>query len=288
MAQFKTHCYEIKLLTNMHTGSGDANNGIIDKLVQRDPITNYPTIHASSLKGALREYFAKEKGMGEKNGFILHVFGSDPKEKVGLKNGEYRFFSADLFLLPVRSSLQQFYLATEPKIAKSLKNKLELLGISDKETNNLLAKLGELALQKENNGTTGTESDKPFIYTGMDGTMLEDCEATLKQGAPDNIKELDALYENKLALFSNSNFDSLATNLPVIARNNLENGKSQNLWYEEIVPHQTRFLTFVSVPQTNGGDSYFEQFNEGLTESVIQVGANSSIGYGMCHFTKLT
>ena len=49
--------YFIQCITNLHVGSGDANYGIVDKLVQRDTVYNYPTIHASSLKGALREHF---------------------------------------------------------------------------------------------------------------------------------------------------------------------------------------------------------------------------------------
>lgn len=32
--------YFIQCITNMHVGSGDANYGIVDKLVQRDPVTN--------------------------------------------------------------------------------------------------------------------------------------------------------------------------------------------------------------------------------------------------------
>jgi CRISPR-associated protein Cmr4 len=277
MAQFKTYCYEIKLLSNMHVGSGDANYGIIDKLVQRDPVTQYPIVHASSLKGALREFFAKEKGMDEKNDpFILCVFGSDPKEKVNLKNGDYRFFSADLFLLPVRSSHQQYYLATNPKIAENFVDKLKLLGIKDEEINDLPQKLTALSNTKV--------SKKPIIFEGDDKTMLEDYEVALQSAVDAEINTLNEKYNKKLALFG-ENFSELTDNLPVIARNQLESGKSENLWYEEIVPHQSRFITFISVP--TGVENFFETFNKELTSSLIQVGANGSIGYGLCKFTLL-
>jgi len=59
------------------------------------------------------------------------------------------------------------------------------------------------------------------------------------------------------------------------------------LWYEEIVPHQSRFITFVSVPEVEGVENYFEVFNNELTNSLVQVGANGSIGYGLCRFELL-
>jgi CRISPR-associated protein Cmr4 len=278
MAHFKTYCYEIKLLSNMHVGSGDANYGIIDKLVQRDPVTQYPIVHASSLKGALREFLTKEKDRTDDDEFVLYVFGSDPKEKVNLKNGEYRFFSADLFLLPVRSSHQQFYLATNPKIAENFVDKFELLGIEDSNCNNLLKNLKGLTLIQT--------SDNPIIFEGNDKTILEDYEVVLQTDASEEIKKLNEKYDKKLALFG-ENFNELTANLPVIARNQLESGRSENLWYEEIVPHQSRFITFVSVPEVAEVENYFQKFNKELTSSLIQIGANGSIGYGLCKFTLL-
>ena len=57
MANLISKGFVLNFQTNLHAGSGDANYGIIDKLVQREPATNRPIIHSSSLKGALREYF---------------------------------------------------------------------------------------------------------------------------------------------------------------------------------------------------------------------------------------
>jgi len=278
MAQFKTYCYEIKLLSNMHVGSGDATYGIIDKLVQRDPVTKYPIVHASSLKGALREFFTKEKGRTDRDDSILYIFGSDPKEKEKLRNGEYRFFSADLFLLPVRSSHQQYYLATNPKIVENFAGKLNLLGIKDEEIDNLPQKL--TALSKTEVGKN------PVIFEGDAKTILEDYEVVLKSDEAKEIMALNGKYDKKLALFG-ENFKELSENLPVIARNQLENGKSENLWYEEIVPHQSRFITFVSVPEVTEVENYFGTFNRELTSSLVQIGANGSIGYGLCKFELL-
>ena len=300
MAKFITYCYEIKLLSNMHVGSGDATFGIIDKLVQRDPVTQYPTIHASSLKGALREFFTKEKGHADivyKDGkeeektdpFILCVFGSNPKEKEKLKNGEFRFFSADLFLLPVRSSHRQFYLATKPEIAGNLVEKFNFLEAT--KNNTLFEGLDVLSKIKIDetlkNDEKGKEQDvKFFIIDGDEKTILEDYTATQLKNKLPEIIALDNKYDNKLAIFGEK-FGELAQNLPVIARNNLDDGRSVNLWYEEVVPHQTRFITFVSIPDTDDAKKHFEVFKNELKNSIVQIGANSSIGYGLCEFKLL-
>jgi Uncharacterized protein predicted to be involved in DNA repair (RAMP superfamily) len=67
--------------------------------------------------------------------------------------------------------------------------------------------------------------------------------------------------------------------LPIIARNVLENGESKNLWYEQVIPAETIFYTFIQSPS-----GVLE--NE-LDDKIVQIGANATIGYGYCKFTKL-
>ena len=78
---------------------------------------------------------------------------------------------------------------------------------------------------------------------------------------------------------SNEDFEQL----PVIARNKLDNGKSENLWYEEVVPAESRFVFFVSYDN----EEIFAKFDKIIQEKVIQIGANGSIGYGFCKITNL-
>lgn len=72
--------------------------------------------------------------------------------------------------------------------------------------------------------------------------------------------------------------------LPVIARNKLNNGKSQNLWYEEVVPSESCFVFFVSYPEQRED---FEEFNKYLDGQLVQIGANGSVGYGFCNISRL-
>ena len=85
-----------------------------------------------------------------------------------------------------------------------------------------------------------------------------------------NLEEDDQLYTH-------------LEHLPVIARNKLEDGKSENLWYEEVVPAESRFVFFVSYDN----EEIFKEFDEIIQKELIQIGANGSIGYGFCKITKV-
>jgi len=83
-----------------------------------------------------------------------------------------------------------------------------------------------------------------------------------------------------LVLFDEESFKQI--DLPVIARNALdEDGISQNLWYEEVVPKHTRFFFCIGKPDSKGFENRFE--NEG---GIVQFGANKSIGYGFSRVKK--
>lgn len=67
--------------------------------------------------------------------------------------------------------------------------------------------------------------------------------------------------------------------LPIIARNCLENGESKNLWYEQVLPRETVLGTLLLSGE--------ETFANVLNGKVIQIGANATIGYGYCEFIQL-
>lgn len=71
--------------------------------------------------------------------------------------------------------------------------------------------------------------------------------------------------------------------MPVLARNQLENGKSKNLWYEEIVPHNSIFYFFALADSKE----LLDDFANVIKDKVIQFGNNASIGYGLCRVTKV-
>lgn len=262
-----TQVYLIQCITNLHVGSGDANYGIVDKLVQRDTVYNYPTIHASSLKGALREYFEKKwvNDIDEVNA----IFGKKTNNDIDAESGNCNFLNADLVALPVRCTHKQFALTLCPQNIEFVNEKTKLL------TDKTIIKVPTI----ENKLFTNDEVSE--IYLENDKTIEKANYTSLFE---DNIKQLSG-FNNQYAIVKNEIFDNYAKDLPVIARNRLD--KNKNLWYEEVVPHQTVFITYF-IPNTLMDITIFDEFEKELSKGTFQIGANSSVGYGLCKFHKLT
>lgn len=85
---------------------------------------------------------------------------------------------------------------------------------------------------------------------------------------------------------SNQEFIDLCSddNLPIIARNVLENGESKNLWYEQVVPSEAVFYTLID-DTLDEESTMAKKISE--ENAIVQIGANATIGYGYCKFTNL-
>lgn len=267
----RTDLYTITTLSNLHVGSGDINFDIIDNQVQRDAITTLPNINSSSLKGAFREAFDKE---GSK-GLINYIFEGEDEHATGA----YSFFEASLLTRPLRSNVKFYFNAICPSVIKSFLGTIENFEINFDETlKQELLKLSKLKVEKQ----------KPLIFENLQNVQLED--DTAKYENFDISKLKDFLGED-LALLEDSDFRELS--LPVLARNYLVNGVSKNLWYEEVVPKQSKFFFCISKP-TNLDEKDKAQKIDGFenrfsTEgSKIQFGANKSIGYGFSKVVKVS
>jgi len=272
----KFELYKIETLTNLHVGSGDTTMDIVDNQVQKDPIEQLPNINSSSLKGAFREHF---ENLGDSKILIDYIFGPDNDNENNHQSGAYSFLEAQLLTRPVRSNNKPYYSATSPETIKKLLETIEELNIEfDDELKEALEALSNL------NPSVG----EPLIFDNSQNTILEDLEAANSNHNVDSLKEF--LGEN-LTLFNHKDFKELE--LPVIARNKLDNGKSVNLWYEEIVPKKSTFFFAIGKPQNIDPNDYekkikgFEsRFNKDGHQ--IQIGANKSIGYGICNIQKVS
>ncbi len=263
-----TQLFIITAQTNLHVGSGDSNYGIIDNLVQRDTLTELPHIHASSLKGALREYY--EEVAEDKNKAVT-IFGSDPSNKEKAQKGSHNFFEAHLLVMPVASNVGNFFRATTRERINNLINVVTKMGGSI--TASQFDALKKLEVKR----------DHPVVFIEeLDGHEKEvylgdfPADKIAKVAYPENI------LGNRLAIFHEDDFKTLCNDehLPVIARNQLENGVSQNLWYEQIVPRESRFFMMIQQPDNT--------FSMSIKDKVIQIGANATVGYGYCEFKTLS
>jgi len=273
----KTDLYIIETLTNTHVGSGDINFDIIDNQVQRDSITGLPTINSSSLKGAFRELF-EEKEAGKLVKFIFGGNREEDKETNDTTHGNYNFFSANLLTMPVRSNKKFYFNAISNGVIKELLETIENFDIKiDEELVSSLKNLLEI------------DTINPVIFENINDCIIEDFDnLSIQNSLNETIKNF--LGED-IVLFNDKDFKKLS--LPVIARNKLENGESQNLWYEEVVPKKSKFYFCIGKPDNLAEydkkekiDGFERRFdNEG---DKVQFGANKSIGYGYSLVKKVS
>lgn len=262
----------ISAKSNLHVGNENTSNyGIIDKSVQRDALTNLPCINSSSLKGAVNEYFAHKKETID-GAILQQIFGSNKRDKnADTQKGEAVFFDAQLLSIPVQSDKKLFYRATCPSVIMRMLERLKLFGIQ-------LAAESEL----KEVGLLSVEAGRPLIYDGGNDVQVGEYKAVMSTSKPDCIIALEQLVGTDIVLFNDTDFKMICEdeNLPIIARNCLENGESKNLWYEQILPQETSFYTVIL------GDAS-QALNTQLSGQIVQIGANATIGYGYCKFKTI-
>lgn len=265
--------YLIRAISNLHVGSGEGDFSVVDKQVQRDAKTEIPIIHASGIKGALREamtYHADNDRIQLQK--VESIFGGNPADRSKIRQGRYNFFEGQLIGLPARSSHDFFYIATCPMILESLKNSFALFGAAHKKKQQLeqlikQASSGEFYFGKNQQEKIQLEDSWSLEYNGFD---IDD--------------SLAELFGDRIAVLGNDHFKRLVKELPIIARNYLKNGVSSNLWYEEYVPREARFITMVSREENE------DYLNDFLTaqDHLVQIGANATVGYGLCSFKMIS
>jgi len=259
--------YKITTKSNTHVGSGQNNYGIVDNIVQKDYLTEFPCINSTSLKGALREYV--EEIIKDDN-LATTIFGSKPTEKDNskLSQGSHYFHQAFLLSFPMRSNTTQFFNATCPLILQDVKLALETC---NKETNkDLIYEIDELLkiTIEPNNPISDTKPDAIIEKHGIKTNKTEiSFSANLK-----------SIFGNPLIIMHNDTFQEIVKKLPIITRNQLENGQSANLFYEEVVPRETRFGFLLAANSINDRFDAIKSF---------QIGANATVGYGYCSLNKI-
>ncbi|MEM7571693.1 MAG: type III-B CRISPR module RAMP protein Cmr4 [Bacteroidota bacterium] len=278
--------YTIHCRSNLHAGAGDQSFGIIDKHVQRDPTTRLPTIFSSSLKGSLREKASAvftAQAPGKEDPRIVEIFGSDNAKGAAksLRQGAVYLSDAYLLGLPIRSTDQLFYVATCPELLA------DFLATAAKA----VAAENLTQLQKFMDQLKGNfpEEGKPLANypAQLSKVYLEDLAAARLEL---DAAALSPLLGPRVALLHVNDFARLAEDLPTVARNRLDNGISENLWYEEIVARETRF--YCTVGEAPGGlpnSTALQQLDTLIkaNSSRVQIGANATIGYGQTVWTKL-
>lgn len=249
--------YKIECLTNLHVGSGDINYNIVDNEVEKDPVTGMPMIHASGIKGAIKDY-AKNDNIDDD--IINKIFGSKGNDNTS-GEGTHKFFDAHLIARPMRVSgsndIASIPIITQPSINSFVE---------------FLSMFGENTYE----GAMITESldfnNKSFLCNVKNLSVEGEATGVIELENVEAIKKI--VGKNFAIAKSYEGYD-----LPVVARNALENGISKNLWYEEVVPHGSIFYFAIMSPADDN--------NLDLDGKIIQFGGNASIGCGYTKVTKL-
>jgi CRISPR/Cas system CMR subunit Cmr4 (Cas7 group RAMP superfamily) len=168
-----------------------------------------------------------------------------------MQQGAFRFFEARTIQFPVRGlDNEPYYLASSEAAIKLFNDTAAGLG----------AKVS-ISLAKESD-TVLTEFGKLQRYRDASGAF-----------------QPFVLADSKV-------FEDILNHLPVIARNSLDNGQSENLWYEEVLPRESRLYFSVLAPDTGTVD-FETAFNKHLQGKTVQIGANATVGYGYCKISKI-
>jgi CRISPR-associated protein Cmr4 len=259
--------YSIITKTNTHVGSGQTNSGIVDNVVQRDLVNLFPTIQSTSLKGALKEWL--KSGLGKQKE-SEEIFGTEDKNNN--KQATHYVFPANLLSFPMRSNKHFYFNVTCPFIIEELQKHLNLFGITDYD-NDLIALAASNPLK-----------DKPISLDNKEGVIIEKHSIkTVSCNGSNYTESIKKLFGDNLVIMHNDDFKTITKRLPVITRNQLENGKSENLFYEEIVPREAYFTFLIGFKSTE--TTLFDTVID--ANKLFQVGANATVGYGFCELNKI-
>jgi CRISPR-associated RAMP protein, cmr4 family len=277
-----TKIFEVKCITNLHIGTSGSAYGVIKNEVEKDVVLNTPLLPASGIKGALRDFWRQNNKKYQEK-----IFGSDPSEQNEGSKGKCKFLNGQMILRPMRVSLgdYSYCLVTTPDLIRTMLDTFRDFGVKtyrgistnvlDKEDflKNIFNEIDVVGKVYYKGGTIKEiegysvssynieNSESKDVISGI-FTML----SYIAQGVP-------------VAIMKSEVFQMI--DLPIVARNHLIDGKSNNLWYEELVPHQSRFY-FITLWEGNDGDNIYKYIIDEIPKIPISFGGNNSIGNGYC------
>lgn len=265
----KALLYRMKCLTNMHVGSGDVAYTIIDNEIEKDAVlNNVAVIHPSGVKGAVKYFFVNQR---IDLNIIDYIFGKEvetgevEREKKQKKTvpGKYKFMGATLMARPLRVSdgRVSYVLAVSEELINYQLELFRALGISHIDGIDIT------------NMRVPTPKCPVMVSNTYEFKAVEGIESKPYEDKKTRVL-LEKLIGPSFAVLENKFWKE--QEYPMIARNCLnDQGISENLWYEEIVPHESIFY-FPVLADNN----YIDEFKNTM-ENIIQFGANASLGYGL-------
>jgi CRISPR-associated protein Cmr4 len=282
--------------TPLHPGTGQST-GVIDLPVQRERHTRHPVIQASSLKGSLKSFAMSKAGNSSNTEReiwkkkIAAVFGP---EEGDLHGGALTVMEARLLAFPVRSLQAPFFWITCPLILQRLQRDLAAAGYQNG--------LEGISFETdEGKAWYNVDVEQPLILEDLtfekcgDATQVADWLAKKIFPYEGPYKFYNERFKKYLVILSDKDFAYLAENATAVnARIVLDDKKiSQNLWYEESLPPDCLFYTWLlALNPRDDNQSGLKDSNEvlsfvakELSLQYLQVGGNETVGQGWCYIS---
>jgi CRISPR-associated RAMP protein, cmr4 family len=270
-----TKIFEVKCITNLHIGTSGSAYGVIKNEVEKDVVLNTPLLPASGIKGALRDFWRQNNKDYQKE-----IFGSDPNEQNEGTKGKCKFLNGQMILRPMRVSLgdYSYCLVTTPDLIRTMLDTFRDFGVKTYRGISISDFNSESAFDNifDREGIHGLVYYLKGNIQEIEGYGVDSCIES-NNGI---FKMLSDIAEGvPVAIMKSEVFQMI--DLPIVARNHLIDGKSNNLWYEELVPHQSRFY-FITLWEGNDEDNIYKYIIDEIPKIPISFGGNNSIGNGYC------
>jgi len=281
--------------TSVHLGSG-RSHGAVDQAVQRERYTGFPVGAASSIKGAVREWFRCQNDEKDR---CWAAFGPNT-ENASDHAGAVAFTDARLLLFPVRAMTGVFAWTTCPTVLHRFRRDLASAGSSvgwsvPDETDAPLDEetvLGTQASANETNDQVLLE-DSAFAFRSHDA--VNNLALWLSEhGLPDT-EAYDYWRESvrtRLLVLPDDAFHHFARHATEVqARVKLNEkgttGENGNLFYQENLPCDTLLYALVLAQDDLSG-----KLDDGRAEALLdyvrrldgrrlQIGGDASVGRGL-------
>lgn len=293
-------------ITPVHSGTGQTSASVIDLPIAREKATDYPILPASSIKGVFRD----GEGLNQKNEITKadEAFGyadkkiknADGKEESKSNVGDLTFTDARVLCLPVRSYAGTFAYVTCPHILRRLDRDRAALGLAPlfdltevkaaapayDATAGMLPKGLKAAAAPTPAPTAHTAQMTASSVLAHNNTVLfEDIDLDAQQTELANTAAqaimqaagLDESFSSRFAIVPDdifAFFSETATEVSAHVRLKTDSKtvETGGLWYEESIPAETLFSSFVM-----SGKGSFEVLNR----PYIQLGGKGSVGKGL-------
>ncbi|WP_044893104.1 type III-B CRISPR module RAMP protein Cmr4 [Bacillus alveayuensis] len=285
----KSKPFLLHAITSVHAGSG-SEIGLVDLPIQREKHTGFPKIESSSLKGAIR-YAMEPKCVDteEMKKFEL-IFGSKPgRNESDTQSSAIAFSDARLLLFPVKSMRGIFAWITCPQVLNRFNDELTL-----NQSN------ADTLLVPEPNSVSSDRllvSNNRIVLEEYSFEVKESKKAQMLANQLSNLIKQDLQIDllDRIVVLDDddfSDFVKLSTEVNARIKVNPNTGTVDEgaLWYEENVPPETIFYSFLYLGKVRGkgiegmeSDEDVEKYliEENRFPSVFQLGGNSTLGRGM-------